>query len=138
MDHLHVRTCRRHTLVYGASVLALSLGLALLYWPPLRHPATLLVLAVALLVRHLAVRRRGVADQSSERVGRDVGVAVRIDLADSAAVEGPASLTREWTGRPAADSRSGVPSAWGDGSTPHSTISAAGPTVPAIAPDSKA
>jgi hypothetical protein len=137
MTHLHVRTCRRHTLVYGASALTLSLGLALMYWPPLRHPAMLLLLAVLLASATLLFADVALLVSQASLLGVLLALLASLTWLILQPFGRGASDAR-WIGRPAPDSRSGTPSPWSDSATPHSTISATGPSMGAIVPDSKA
>jgi hypothetical protein len=135
MDPLHVRTCRRRALVLASSATALGIGLALLYWPAMRHPAVLLVLALALFAASWLFT--DVALLVSQACLLGIALALLASLLSLIVQHfGARETAPPWIGRPATDSRSGASSAWGDGSAPHSTVP--GPTLPAIVPDSKA
>ncbi len=137
IDHLRVRTSLRRNLVYGASAVTLGCGLALLYWPVLRHPAMLLILAVSLLsASWLFADAALLISQASVLGVLLVVLAGFVWLILHHLTKSAPEV--HWQGRATSDSRSGVPSTWGDGTAPHSTISSPGPSVPTIVPDSKA
>jgi hypothetical protein len=136
MEPLQVRTCRRHALVYAASALALALGLGLLYWPALRHPAVLLLLAVGLLSASWLFADIALLITQASLLGVLLALlSALVWLTLQQFGRGGADPRR--LGRPQADSRSGGSAPRSDGSAPHSTISTPGPVPATIAPDAK-
>jgi hypothetical protein len=136
MSHLHVRTCRRHTLVYGASALALSAGLSLLYWPALRHPAMLMLLAVLLTAGIWLFADVALLFSQASLLG--VVLALLASLTWLIVQQfGSSTNGSRLIARAATESRSGPPSSWAEAVPPQSTISVPGPSIGTVVPDSK-
>jgi hypothetical protein len=133
MDRLQVRTCSRQLLVYSSSALALALGLGLLYWPALRHPAVVLLLAVTLA--STAWLFADVALLVSQAAA--LGVALALLAALVSLVLRQFQRDAAWSrgmGPSAADSRVAATPSWSVGAAPQSTTLSAPASAPAPAP----
>ncbi len=136
VEQISVRTSNRRTLVYTSCAIIAFFGLALIYFPRLRHPAILLILALLLLSGSWLIPSASLLLAQASLLGAFLIV---ISLL-------VATITRRFSShRPSqannegsSDSRSKVQITWRETGSNSSTQAAPMDSMPAITPDSKA